>query len=85
MDPGLFSVGLTVSDLGVSRDFYQKLGFEVTCDELDQGHLILKNGTVVIGLFHGMFERNILTFNPELTVEATKPRRGRRTSSSRPR
>lgn len=69
MDLGLFSVSLTVSDLEVSRDFYQKLGFEVTCDELDQGYLILRNGTVIIGLFHGMFEKNILTFNPGLTID----------------
>jgi len=64
MDLGAFSVSLTVRDLERSRAFYEKLGFQVTGVEADQGWLILVNGETVIGLFKGMFDRNILTFNP---------------------
>lgn len=65
MELGAFSVSLTVADLAVSRDFYDKLGFEVVGGDAEQGWLILRNANAVtIGLFHGMFERNILTFNP---------------------
>lgn len=64
MELGAFSVSLAVKDLTASRDFYGRLGFEVTGGDPDQGWLILKNGASVIGLFHGMFEKNILTFNP---------------------
>ncbi len=66
MDLGAFSVSLTVKDLGVSRAFYQKLGFEVTGGAEEHNYLILVNGGTVIGLFQGMFEKNILTFNPGL-------------------
>lgn len=69
MDLGLFSVSLTVQDLAVSKAFYEKLGFEQTGGDIEQNYLILKNGETVIGLFHGMFEKNILTFNPGLTLE----------------
>lgn len=64
MDLGAFSVSLTVKDLAVSRAFYEKLGFRVTGGGEEQSYLILVNGGTVIGLFHGMFDRNILTFNP---------------------
>lgn len=65
MELGAFSVSLTVADLAASRDFYEKLGFEVVGGDAAQGWLILRNAnTITIGLFHGMFERNILTFNP---------------------
>lgn len=64
MKLGAFSISLAVKDISASRDFYQKLGFEVTGGELAQNWLILKNGPTVIGLFQGMFERNMLTFNP---------------------
>jgi catechol 2,3-dioxygenase-like lactoylglutathione lyase family enzyme len=64
MPLGAFSVSLAVSDLEASRAFYAKLGFTVVGGEADQGWLILRNGTTTIGLFAGMFERNILTFNP---------------------
>jgi lactoylglutathione lyase len=65
MTLGNFSVSLAVKDLAASRAFYQKLGFEVFTGDPDQKHyLILKNGSAIIGLFQGMFERNILTFNP---------------------
>jgi len=61
---GAFSVSLAVKDLPASRDFYRKLGFEPVGGKLEQSWLILRNGTTTIGLFQGMFERNMLTFNP---------------------
>ena len=64
MDLGAFSVSLAVKDLAASRSFYEKLGFGVFAGDASQNWLIMKNGGHVIGLFHGMFERNILTFNP---------------------
>jgi catechol 2,3-dioxygenase-like lactoylglutathione lyase family enzyme len=64
MQLGNFSVSLAVTDIAVSRAFYQKLGFTVWGGDQAQNWLILKNGSAVIGLFQGMFERNILTFNP---------------------
>lgn len=64
MELGNFSVSLAVKDLGASRAFYETLGFATMGGDADQGWLILKNGTTIIGLFQGMFERNILTFNP---------------------
>ena len=64
MDLGVFSLSLSVADLAVSRDFYAKLGFDHLGGDPEQGYLILRNGETVIGLFQGMFEGNILTFNP---------------------
>lgn len=64
MELGNFSVSLTVKDLAASRAFYEKLGFEARFGDASQRYLILQNGNVTIGLFQGMFERNILTFNP---------------------
>lgn len=64
MDLGAFSVSLAVKDLQASKDFYAKLGFEVFGGDAAQNWLILKNGDHTIGLFQGMFEQNILTFNP---------------------
>jgi len=61
---GAFSVSLAVKNLQASREFYGKLGFDVVFGEATQNWLILRNGTVTIGLFQGMFERNLLTFNP---------------------
>ncbi|MGB1778199.1 MAG: hypothetical protein ACPHQP_01465 [Longimicrobiales bacterium] len=66
MELGPFSISLTVKDLGVSRSFYETLGFEKLGGD-GEHYLIMANGTAVIGLFQGMFERNILTFNPGLT------------------
>ncbi len=63
-DLGAFSVSLAVKDLEASRLFYEKFGFEVFGGDATQNYLILKNGSHVIGLFQGMFEKNILTFNP---------------------
>ena len=64
MDLGAFSVSLAVSDLSASREFYEKFGFAVVGGDASQNWLILRNGDHTIGLFQGMFERNILTFNP---------------------
>lgn len=64
MELGAFSVSLAVRDLEASKRFYQKLGFTVFAGDASQHWLILKNGDHAIGLFQGMFERNILTFNP---------------------
>lgn len=64
MDLGAFSISLTVKDIEASRQFYEKLGFEVFGGNQDQNWLMLKNGAAVIGLFQGMFDKNMLTFNP---------------------
>jgi len=64
MKLGAFSASLSVKDLAVSRDFYQKLGFEVFAGDMEKNYLIMKNEEPLIGLFQGMFEGNILTFNP---------------------
>lgn len=64
MELGAFSVSLNVADLDKSKAFYEALGFASVFGEQDQGWLILRNGTTTIGLFHKMFDRNILTFNP---------------------
>ena len=61
---GAFSVILAVKDLAASRAFYEKLGFEAFAGKAEQNWLVLRNGSAVIGLFQGMFERNTLTFNP---------------------
>lgn len=66
MDLGAFSVSLPVADLGASRAFYEALGFDVAGGDPDHGYLVLRNGTTTIGLFEGMFEEPILTFNPRL-------------------
>ena len=70
MKLGAFSISLTVKDLEVSREFYEKLGFAVTGGSAEHNYLIMKNGDTLIGLFHGMFDKNILTFNPGLTQQA---------------
>ena len=64
MQLGNFSVSLAVKDIQASKAFYEKFGFTTFGGDAAQGWLILKNGTTVIGLFQGMFDRNILTFNP---------------------
>ena len=64
MELGNFSVSLTVKDLEASRAFYEKLGFRARGGDAAKGWLILQNDTAIVGLFHGMFERNMLTFNP---------------------
>ena len=64
MQLGAFSVSLAVKDIAASKAFYEKLGFTTMGGEQSQGWLILKNGDTIIGLFQGMFDKNILTFNP---------------------
>lgn len=64
MKLGAFSVSLSVKDLNTSKEFYEKLGFKVFAGNLKMNYLIMKNGNTLIGLFQGMFENNILTFNP---------------------
>ncbi len=69
MELGLFSLSLTVKDLQISKTFYEKLGFEVYGGHEEQGWLILKNGQTIIGIFEGMFDKNMLTFNPGWDAE----------------
>ncbi|MEM8680277.1 MAG: VOC family protein [Planctomycetota bacterium] len=69
MQLGNFSVSLTVKDLEKSRAFYEKLGFSIVGGSPAQNYLVLQNGTTTIGLFHGMFDKNILTFNPGWTKD----------------
>ena len=64
MKLGNFSVSLAVKDLQASKSFYENIGFEVFGGDQAQNWLIMKNGNSIIGLFQGMFEKNILTFNP---------------------
>lgn len=64
MELGNFSISLAVKDIEASRSFYEKFGFKVFMGDAAQNWLILKNGDHVIGLFQGMFEKNIMTFNP---------------------
>lgn len=64
MNLGAFSVSLSVRDIEASKEFYEKLGFESLGGDCGEGWTILKNGDHVIGLFQGMFEKNMLTFNP---------------------
>lgn len=67
LELGAFSISLNVADLDASRTFYEKLGFVVSGGDPEHGYLILKNGESTIGIFTGMFEGHILTFNPGLT------------------
>jgi lactoylglutathione lyase len=64
MEVGAFSISLAVKDIKASKEFYEKLGFKEFGGDISQNWLILKNGEHVIGLFQGMFEKNMLTFNP---------------------
>jgi lactoylglutathione lyase len=64
MNLGTFSVSLAVKDIEASKSFYEKLGFKTFMGDISQNWLIMKNGDHAIGLFQGMFEKNILTFNP---------------------
>src|ERR1017187_9768726 len=64
MELGAFSISLAVKDIQASKSFYEKFGFKVLAGDASQNWLILKNGDHAIGLFQGMFEKNILTFNP---------------------
>ncbi len=64
MKLGAFSVSLSVKDINTSKEFYEKLGFTIFAGDKEKNYLIMKNGNALIGLFHGMFENNIITFNP---------------------
>ncbi len=64
MTLGAFSVSLAVKDIHASKTFYESLGFSIFAGDIERNYLIMKNGNALIGLFQGMFENNILTFNP---------------------
>lgn len=64
MKLGAFSISLSVKDLNASKQFYEALGFIVFAGDIEKNYLIMKNGNALVGLFQGMFEHNILTFNP---------------------
>ena len=72
MELGAFSISLAVKDIKASKAFYEKLGFKVFTGDISKNWLILKNGEHAIGLFQGMFEKNILTFNPGWDQNAQK-------------
>lgn len=73
MELGAFSISLAVADLAASKEFYEKLGFTETGGDAEQGWLIMVNPPAVIGLFQGMFDKNILTFNPGLVLGDEQP------------
>ncbi len=72
MQLGTFSISLNVKDIAASKLFYEQLGFTVFGGNIDQRWLILKNGDAIVGLFQGMFEKNMLTFNPGWDQNASK-------------
>lgn len=72
MELGAFSISLNVKDIHASQEFYEKLGFQSLGGNSDDKWIILKNGDTVIGLFEGMFEKNMLTFNPGWNQDATE-------------
>jgi predicted enzyme related to lactoylglutathione lyase len=72
MELGTFSISLAVKDIEASRQFYEKFGFKAFAGDASQHWLILKNGDHAIGLFQGMFDKNILTFNPGWDANAQK-------------
>lgn len=72
MKLGAFSISLSVKDIIVSKQFYETLGFSVFAGDMDKKYLIMKNGNALVGLFQGMFENNILTFNPSWDENASK-------------
>lgn len=72
MKLGAFSASLSVKDINASKKFYETLGFTVYAGQLEKNYLIMKNGNALIGLFQGMFENNILTFNPGWDENANK-------------
>jgi len=71
MNLGAFSISLAVKDLATSRAFYEKLGFTVTGGDGER-YLMMINGTAIVGLFQGLFDRNILTFNPGLAQDTSR-------------
>ena len=73
--PGAFSISLSVKDLAKSKGFYESMGFKVLGGGMDQNYLVMKNGNALIGLFEGMFQGNILTFNPGWNENARNMRK----------
>ena len=72
MKLGAFSISLSVKDIHASKKFYETLGFAVFAGDIERNYLIMKNGNALVGLFQGMFEKNILTFNPGWDESANK-------------
>lgn len=72
MKLGAFSMSLNVKDIKASKQFYETLGFSVYAGQMEKNYLIMKNGNALVGLFQGMFENNILTFNPGWDENASK-------------
>lgn len=72
MKLGALSISLSVKDLKTSKEFYETLGFKVFAGEVNKNYFIMKNGNALIGLFLGMFENNIITFNPGWDESANK-------------
>ncbi len=72
MNLGAFSISLTVKDIHASKAFYEKLGFTIFGGDIAENWIILKNGEAVVGLFQGMFEKNMLTFTPGWDSNAEK-------------
>ena len=72
MKLGAFSISLSVKDIKASKQFYETLGFSVYAGDMEKNYLIMKNGNALVGLFQGMFENNILTFNPGWDENANK-------------
>jgi len=72
MKLGAMSISLAVKDIQKSKAFYETLGFTVFAGQLENNYLIMKNGNALVGLFQGMFENNILTFNPGWDESANK-------------
>ncbi|MBN4070175.1 VOC family protein [Olleya sp. AH-315-F22] len=72
MELGAFSISLNVKDLNTSKEFYDNLGFTVFAGETKMNYLIMKNGNALVGIFQGMFENNIITFNPGWDESANK-------------
>jgi predicted lactoylglutathione lyase len=70
MKLGAFSISLTVKDIKASKAFYEKLGFTIFGGDITQNWLIMKNGDAIVGLFQGMFDKNMLTFNPGWDMDA---------------
>ncbi|MDH7446531.1 VOC family protein [Aquimarina sp. 2201CG14-23] len=72
MKLGAFSISLNVKDIKISKAFYEDLGFQVFAGDIEKNYLIMKNESSIVGLFQGMFENNILTFNPGWDANAKK-------------
>jgi len=72
MTLGAFSISLSVKDIHASKAFYEQLGFSIFAGDIEKKYLIMKNGNALVGLFQGMFEKNILTFNPGWDESANK-------------